>query len=288
MRFHIIGADGYIGTKIRQYLPQEIKPICYDTQEKEEIRPIDLTKAEAFDFSQVRKGDFILFLAAISRPDLCKNQKEMAYRVNVEGTARFLQCFSEIGAHTLFFSSDTVYGETTMQKVNELSPCVPFGPYAEMKHEIEVRFADDLNIKIFRLSYVFSKEDRFTSYLAKCAKENTEAGVFESFYRSVVYINDIFDAVIALSERFDQFSNSIFNLSGPEVLSRKDIAQLYRETINPELQFRAVDPPEDFFDARPPIIATESLYLEKLLNRKATNIREALQQENKNERRTKQ
>ena len=279
--FHIIGANGYIGTRLIQYLPGTIKPCCYDIVQREGILPINLTNPEDFDYQQVREGDFILFLAAISRPDICKNQRDLAYAVNVEGTGAFLKHFSEIGAHVLFFSSDVVYGPTTLEKQNELSACKPFGPYAEMKREIELRFEKDPNIKVFRLSYVFSKEDRYTSYLAECARESRTAEVFASLYRSVIYINDIFDAVIALSERFEEFDNQIFSLSGPDVLSRKDIAQLFQENIQSDLKYKIVDPPEGFFEARPPIIATESLYLEKLLGRKPTTIKDAMIKEYK-------
>ncbi len=281
--FHIIGANGYIGTRFRDYIYKSIDHLCYDTNLQEETLSIDLTQPERFDFSRIRSGDFVLFLAAISRPDICKNQKELAWSINVDGTEKFIRKFSEQGVHVLFFSSDVVYGPTTMKAVNELSPCYPFGPYAEMKREIEKRFADDPNVKVFRLSYVFSKEDRFTSYLAECARDNKTAEVFDSLYRSVVYLNDIFDAVIALSEKFTAFENQIFNLSGSEVLSRKDMAQIYKDNIDSSLDYTTIDPPRGFFEARPPVIATESLYLEALLGRKPTRIREAMIREFLNE-----
>lgn len=276
MNFHIIGACGYIGTKLLNYLPKQDSPICYDMVDGEGILPINLEKPESFDFSKIKAGDFVLFLAAISRPDLCKNQREMAYRINVEGTGRFIQAFVDRGANVLFFSSDVVYGETDFHKVNELSHCNPFGPYAEMKHAIELKFEGNSHVKVFRLSYVFSREDRFTSYLAECAKAHKTAEVFDTLYRSVIYINDIFDAIIALSKNFNGFDNQVFNLSGNEVLSRKDIAELYKRVVDDGLDYCTVEPPEGFFDARPPIIATESLYLEKLLGRKPTMIKEAL------------
>lgn len=273
---HIIGANGFIGTKFRDYIAKSIDHFCYDTNLQERTLPIDLTNPEQFDFSRIKSGDFVLFLAAISRPDICKNQRDFAWSINVDGTEKFIRKFSEQGAHVLFFSSDVVYGPTTTEKVNELSSCAPYGPYAEMKREIEKRFADDLNVKVFRLSYVFSKEDRFTAYLAECARENKTAEVFDSLYRSVVYINDIFDGVIALSDKFTEFDNQIFNLSGPEVLSRKDMTQIFKHSIESDLEYVTVDPPEGFFEARPPVIATESLYLETLLGRKPTSIQEAM------------
>ncbi len=283
MNWHIIGASGYIGTKLRSYLPDDIVPYCYDVQDQKGMRKIDLTKVESFDFSPFKKGDFVVFLSAISLPDVCRDQYDFAYSINVTGTKAFLRNFSEKGVHVLFFSSDVVYGMTSMEKLTEESECHPCGPYAEMKYEIEKAFEDDPNIKMFRLSYVFSNEDKYSRYLTKCVENGETAEVFDSLYRSVIYINDIFDAIIALAQKFESFENKVFNLSGPDLLSRLDMAHLYRQTVNEKLQYVAVEPPEGFFEARPPIIATKSLYLEKLLGRSPIPLTEAYIREYKNE-----
>lgn len=277
--WHIIGADGYIGTKLREYLPSDIAPICYDLKERNGIQPFNLLHPEMFDFSQIHSGDYVVFLAAISSPDICKNQYDYAYSINVTGTRKYLQRFSENGVKVLFFSSDVVYGATDKKPVTEEAICRPCGPYAEMKHEIETLFAGNPFVKVFRLSYVFSREDRFSMYLEKSVQNDCQAEVYDTLYRNVIYIQDIFDAVIALADNFDSFNNQVFNLSGPELLSRRDLAEKFRQNVASNLSYVITDPPVGFFDARPQVIATKSLYLNKLLKRTPTAIENAMKKE---------
>ena len=150
-------------------------------------------------------------------------------------------------------------GGTLPCSVDETYVGTPIGKYGEMKREIEQRFYGNPHFKVFRLSYVYSRQDKFSRYLDDCAGKGVCAEVFDALYRSVIYLEDIFEAIFRLSETFGEWENTIFNLSGPELLSRKDLAVLYVQNVAPSLRFVPIIPPEDFFRARPNIIATKSL-----------------------------
>ena len=277
--WHIIGSHGYIASRLLARQPKEgIRIRCYSRRGNADTLPLDLADLSSESFSAIREGDYVILLAAVSSPDYCRDHYEEAYRINVTGTERFIEECVSRKANVLFFSSDVVIGPTN-EAADESAEANPFGHYGRMKHMIEQAFASETRVKVFRLSYVFSKEDKFMTYLENCAASGKTAEVFSALYRNVIYIEDVIDSIFALEDTFDQWENSVFHICGRELLSRKDMAEIFREKVNPKLQITARIPDESFFMARPNVIQTDSLYLEKLLRRKPMSISEAMQSE---------
>ncbi len=276
--WHVVGSTGFIGRSLIEKLPPEVSYCCYARRPAAGEYQIDLLNLTAECYSEIRAGDYVVLLAAISSPDLCQSQYEMAYATNVTGTKRFIAECLRRDARVLFFSSDVVVGATDHSH-DETMPVAPLGAYGGMKREIELAFADDPRFKVFRLSYVFSREDKFMKYLRKCVDSGEEADVFQALYRNVVYLDDVLEAVIALGKHFDAWHNPIFHLSGPELLCRADMAERFRSTIAPALRYTTRLPEASFFEARPNVIETHSLYLEQLLCRPPATLAEALKLE---------
>jgi dTDP-4-dehydrorhamnose reductase len=223
-------------------------------------------------------GDYIVLLAAISSPDVCEDQYDFAYAVNVTGTSRLIEKALSCNAKILFFSSDTVIGESQVP-ADEHVDANPIGAYAEMKYHIEQKYRNNGDFNVFRLSYVFSKNDKFTSYIEQCSKDNTAAEVFNELYRNVIYIEDVVDAIISLSGMFEKFDNNLFHLVGDELFSRLEMATILKEQVWNSLEISAKEPPAGFFDRRPAIISVKSLYISELLGKRPTSLKDAVKQE---------
>lgn len=285
MQTHIIGSDGYIGGKLLSRRGSGAAAHRYSPVPKAGEQLLELTKPDTLAFPLVQPGDFAVFLAAVSSPDVCEKQYDYAYSINVTGTFAAIQKLLERGANVLFFSSDVVVGPTKAP-ADETAPCRPFGAYARMKREIEEAFIGKAGFKVFRLSYVFSKDDKFSRYLRGCDEAKKPAEVFDALRRSVVYLEDILEAVERLGPRFGAFENPVFHLCGPRLLGRSDMAECYRQAVNPDFAYEIVQPPPGFFDARPNVIELASLYLPALLGRAPCDIRLAFEREYNSERTT--
>lgn len=277
-KIFIIGANGFIGSELAQKLSGEyaIKRVSPDNKDGD-LR-LNLEKSEEFDFSQIGKNDIIIHLAAISSPDICAKEYGHTYKINVTGTSHFIEKCLGRGAKVLFFSSDTVYGASNPKGndcFDESSDCNPLGEYGKMKREIEKKFLEKRGFKVFRLSYVFSKNDKFTLYLKNCCEKGEIADVFHPFFRNAVYLEDIIAAVDKMIDKWDNIKEAIFNLAGPENISRKRMAELYKKEINPNLRIKIIEPEKIFFHNRPKFIRVKSLYAEKLLGRPLTEISQA-------------
>jgi dTDP-4-dehydrorhamnose reductase len=242
---------------------------------------LDLLHPEDFDYSLLDFNTNIIFLAAISSPDECDIDYEKSYMVNVIGTKYFIKKALEKKTKVLFFSSDVIYGNVT-KPVDEHAEVRPFGKYAEMKLSIENEFKYEKKFKIFRLSYVLSKEDKFLKYLKGCVDNNLCAEIFHPFSRKIIYIEDVLDAIENILYKWEDFESQKINICGDESVSRYQIAQLYDKNSKFKLRYSVSDPGKNFWNARPKNINVISRYLHKLLGRqpiKIKNIMKIIMQE---------
>lgn len=276
MKWHIVGSNGYIANRLIKSLPVSTSIVQYSRKANYD-KYLELASRDSAVFSEIAAGDFVVFLAAISSPDICEQKYEMAYSINVTGTSWFIKECIKRNANVLFLSSDVVYGSENCV-FSELSNANPVSKYGFMKYEVERNFSHNPHFKSFRLSYVFSAQDKFMIYIKRCLDGHAAAEVFDALYRNVIYLDDVVSAMIRLGERFTNYSVRIFNLSGPDLLTRKDIAAIYQQ-YNPAFQYTVRVPEAEFFIARPNVIRTRSLYLEDLLGRPAISINKAMHYE---------
>jgi len=272
----IIGATGYIGAALFGCSKQKFITQGTSTRGEGEFIRFSLDSPEDFPFdSVIASGDYVVITAAISAPDICANEHEFAWSVNVKGTASFIKNVINRGARVIFFSSDTVYGEQE-QSFDEGLPLNPAGEYAKMKNEIELLFQESPFFKSIRLSYVFSCQDKFTKYLIGCIERDEEAEIFHPFSRSVIHRSDVIDGVMGLIEKWSEVPQSAINFGGPEVLSRIEFKEIFNKNFMEKLKSRVIEPPSSFFLNRPRIIAMQSPILKSLLGRPSRNLAEAM------------
>lgn len=270
----IVGASGYLGSALFASANKAGSAIGTSPLGGSDLLAFRLDAPAEFDYGQIRPGDVVLLTAAISAPDICAREHDRAWAVNVTGTSRFVQSVIDCGARVVFFSSDTVYGERE-DEFDETATCNPAGEYAEMKREVEQRFAGNASFKAIRLSYVFSREDKFSRYLAGSAARNEEADLFHPFFRAIVHRDDVVEGALELAMRWDEVPEQIINFGGPQVLSRIDFVECLREVHLHDLRFKVTEPGADFFKNRPRVIAMTSPVLNRLLGRPPRSLLEA-------------
>jgi len=274
MNFFIVGAGGYLGRELTRRADPSFKVIGTSSKPGLNFICLDLQSVRDSDFQLVDATSVVFLTAAISAPDVCAREYNRAWVVNVTGTSRFIQGAINRGARVVFFSSDAVYGERE-EEFDEKIACKPAGEYAQMKREVEQRFSGNASFKAIRLSYVFSREDKFTRYLAGCAERNEEAELFHPFFRAIVHRDDVVEGALTLVKRWDEIPEQVINFGGPQVLSRIDFAECLREAHLHDLRFTVTEPSADFFNNRPRVIAMTSPVFAGLLGRSPRTLSEA-------------
>ena len=279
MKVYIVGSQGYIGQA--SAISLKVAGFSVRTVSSNPLigmSCLDLLHPDKFAYDEINVEDIVLVMAAVSSPDICRNQPDFAKAVNVVGTAYFVERCLERGARVLFFSSDTVYGPSDDER-SESAHCYPSGGYAIMKREVEARFETHPAFKILRLSYVFSRVDKFTAYLTTCSRECRLAEIFHPLFRRPVYLGDLLDLLEIICTSWDKMSDRIINVCGPELLSRVDMTNLYREVVSPSLHYKVVNPPPDFFVARPSVINMSDRNFTRVLDHSPRTIRDAFHAE---------
>jgi len=274
MKLLVCGASGYIGKHLAAQGATSMKVLTTSSSGREGTICLDLARAGDFDVGVLDRGDVVALAAAISAPDICANDRQRALAVNVDGTSLLIERALGRGARVAFFSSDTVYGERS-EAFDESAPVHPAGDYAQMKNEVERRYTGEAGFKSLRLSYVFSRQDKFTSFLEACHKKGVTAEIFDPFVRSVVHRQDVVDGVLALARNWELHPQSIFNFGGPQALSRVAYVQALRETLWADLAYTVVTPEDAFFRNRPRNIHMRCDGLALLLGRTPRTLVEA-------------
>lgn len=275
-KYFIIGGHGYVGGALSLAIQDDARRMVTASSVYEGFLRLRLEVPEDYANLPISVGDIVFLTAAISAPDICAREHDRAWTVNVSGTSAFIENVIGRGGRIIFFSSDTVYGERE-DDFNESAACNPAGEYAVMKHEVEQRFAGNSSFKAIRLSYVFSRDDKFTKYLVGSAQRAEEAELFHPFYRAIIHRGDVVDGALALARRWDEFPQQVINFGGPDVVSRIDFAECLKHTALPNLQYRVTEPGDEFFKNRPRVISMSSGILPNLLDRPSRTLSQAAQ-----------
>lgn len=274
----VAGADGYIGQRLQKRLQHKEQMLLLSPLQNDNYIPFDLLQISKFNFNIINRYDTIVLLAGISSPDVCHKKYQYSFNINVVGTIEFISNCLKKGARVLFFSSDTIYGNSLKKNDEDIFPANPIGEYGSMKLLVEKYFSGEPNFKSFRLSYVFSWNDKFMKYLRDCFEQKITAEIYDPLIRKVVYIEDLITCILNIHTGWENFNNQYFNICGPNYLSRVEIANYFIQSIG-HLNLKIIKPDDDFFKARPKKINFNSLYSTSLLGKKFTSISEAIKYE---------
>ena len=76
---------------------------------------------------------------------------------------------------------------------------------------------------------------------------------------AVIHRDDVVQGAIELTQRWDEFPQTVINFGGPEVLARTEFSQTLKEVALPTLRFRVTEPDAEFFKNRPRVFR-KSIY----------------------------
>lgn len=265
MKIAIVGSSGYIAGFLRQHFaedPSVEQILKIDQDESADVR-INLAEPKKFDYSCLDSIDFIVFTAAISGPDMCAQQYDFCWNINVTGTSHFIREAIKRNCKVLFFSSDSVFGDIPGKIYDEESSTEAQTPYGKMKKAVEEQFKKDSHFKAIRLSYVASAKDKFINYCLKCIESGEEADVFHPFYRNVIVVSDVVDVVQWFAKHFDEYKPFVLDVAGKELVSRVRMADELNRYFGGKLKYTISSPGGDFYQNRPKITQMKSLYMQE-------------------------
>ncbi|MBR5706071.1 MAG: NAD-dependent epimerase/dehydratase family protein [Bacteroidaceae bacterium] len=171
MKVTLIGASGFIGTRLMDYLKEDHSLKNIDIQASHFFPELTVT-GDVRDLSSIKNlltgADVVILLAAQHRDDVTPTS--LYYDTNVEGMKNVLKAMDENGIRRLvFFSSVSIYG-LNKDNPNEDTPADPFNHYGKSKWQAEQVLQEwylthkDWNIDIIRPTVIFGERNRGNVY----------------------------------------------------------------------------------------------------------------------------
>ena len=163
---------------------------------------------------------FVIHSGAMSKPDECELNKELAYKVNVEGTKNLLKQSKEYKSFFIYLSTDFIFsGERGMYSEEDIPALVNY--YGETKLKAEELVKEyPLGWTILRTVLVYGNprnaRQNILSGAVNALMEEKELHIFDDQVRTPTYVEDIVNAIYNLIKKR---TTGVFHISGCDVLT---------------------------------------------------------------------
>ena len=238
----ITGVNGLLGQKVlEQALKLKYNVFGIDVHDHAFVKakgfqyqPLDITDRRA-----VRKTvltiypHYIINTAAMTNVDGCEKQKELCWRINVEGVENLIYAARKIGSRIVHLSTDYVF-DGDHGPYSEEDTCAPLGYYGKSKLASEnALLASDLEFAIVRTMVLYgvgiNVRPNFVTWLISALREKKPVTIVTDQLGSPTLADDLAGAILKIIEleKWD-----IFHVAGSEVIDRYNFALKIAEIFN--------------------------------------------------------
>ncbi len=237
----ITGISGFWGSHLYKYFSSERQFNTYGTYNNYPIKEkntykldIGIHKDINLIFNKI-KPDIIIHTAAISKVNICENNKRLAYNINCEAVKVISDWCNKNNCKLIFFSTDMVYNSKDENILfKEEDKLNPTNYYAESKMMAENIIQNNIREYIIlrvALSYGKSNENHkgFTDWLFDNFSQNKRINLFLNQWRTPIYIKDGIKFISKLLEK--NIQEEIINFGGKEKVNRVIFGETFAEIM---------------------------------------------------------
>ena len=269
-RIILCGGSGYIGTKLTEVLLEktdyhlviidrldfkldsDFKSKFYDS-DRVEFHQKDIRDLN-FMNQQIRKGDYVVNLAALVGEPLCKIKPEEAIEVNFEAAKNLADlCKEKNIAKFIQLSTCSNYGQAK-EMVGEDGELFPTSLYAETKVNLEKYLIQNIsNATVLRCATAYGlsvgrmRFDLLVSDFIKEAWLEKQINVFmPEVHRPIVHVSDISDAILLCIEH-EGILSRVYNVgSSIQNYTKRQIAEKVSDRLNVPLNIVEKEDKRDY------------------------------------------
>jgi dTDP-4-dehydrorhamnose reductase len=222
----VIGAGGYLG----RHLLAACRAVYPDAVGADVTGPWERLDLAAPDVRPLRLREsgheYAIIAAAVTGLARCEQNKDFTRARNVTGTLELARQLTEEGVTPIFFSTDNVFDGREGAYPDE-APTNPLNEYGAQKAEVERRLPDVCRGRylILRLGKVFGLARGDRTLLDEMADRLTKGQDVAAASDQVfcqLWVGDLLQAAQGLQAAG---ATGLFNVCGPEVWSRFDLAR---------------------------------------------------------------
>jgi dTDP-4-dehydrorhamnose reductase len=261
----LTGANGFVGQYLLNFLVKEYRVIAtsrgnsrLDIKSDNLIyETLDLTdKLGIDDICSRYQPTIIIHSGAISKPDDCEKDRDLAYKTNVSSTQFLIENALKYQSYFLFVSTDFVF-DGIKGMYNEASTDLkPVNYYGETKLTAEQAVqGSTLDWCIVRTVFVIGKpkagRQNLLTIVANASNEKKVLKIFNDQIRTPTYVEDLAWAIMEITKKK---SKGIYHISGKDRITPYEMAIAVARYLN--LDETLIEPvTEDSFEqpARRPL-----------------------------------
>ena len=236
MKILITGAKGLLGSNLALMYCKEYEIHATDKQkpnfEKCFNYELDITKKEDLKIIEEVKPDLVVHCAALVNLDFCEENKDLAKKINAEGTKNIAEACKKAGSYLIHISTDAVFDG---EKGNYLEEDItnPLSVYAKTKLKAEENIKKvNEKFSILRTNiYGWNSQDKFSlaEWMLDKLEKNEKFPGFEDIYFSPLLVNNLGEVIL---EVYEKGYNGILNVVGSESCSKLDFAKKIARVFN--------------------------------------------------------
>jgi dTDP-4-dehydrorhamnose reductase len=233
LKIALTGADGLVGSRIIELLKNDFQFFPLPQQQ------MDITNRDQVNNTlKDLEFDIFLHLAAYTNVAGAETNKELAYKINRDGTRNVFETVIQKRKKFIYVSTDFVFDGNNPPYFEDSTPN-PNAVYAASKYEGEKivnplrQLANDGQAMIMRISYPYRanfelKKDFFRTFKSYLENKKPLSMITDSLM-TPTFIDDI---AYGLKYLLNNFSPEIYHLVGSNSLSPYDACQLVAEKFN--------------------------------------------------------
>ncbi len=167
--------------------------------------------------------DVIINCAAFTSVDGCESEKELSWKINVNGIENLVKYVKGCSAHVIHISSDYIF-DGTEGPYSESALPNPISYYGKTKLAGEnALVSSNINYTILRTNVLYGPTEfgrpDFVKWVVTCLRKGENIRIVNDQINNPTYIEDLVNAIINIAE---MQKVGIYNIGGSEWLSRLD------------------------------------------------------------------
>jgi dTDP-4-dehydrorhamnose reductase len=236
-KIFITGGTGLVGRDVSAFLSDKYEVYAGTIEDEEKIKNCkiihqDITKRD--DLIRVIteiNPDYIIHLAALTDVNLCEEKRELARKINIEGTKNVVIAAEKVKARLIYASTNYVFdGKKGRYKEEDAPNPVNFYAFTKLEGEKEVlKYSNSVITRICPFGLGTDKKPSFTAKMIKSLLEQKRMDVFSDQFFSPI---STYGYARVLMKILESDFTGIINIAGLERLSRYEFAKRVSEVFN--------------------------------------------------------
>ncbi len=230
MKILVTGANGQLGTEMRNVLEKECPGITMYT----DIQELDLTDGKAVAlYVEKNEVTHIVNCAAYTAVDKAEEDKALCAAINIDAVKNLANAADAVGAKIIHISTDYVFDGTAHRPYRESDKVNPISQYGTTKRLGETALlALSPESIIIRTSWLYSPYgNNFVKTMLRLGKERLTLKVVYDQIGTPTYARDLAHAICVILNS-QQWVAGIYNFSNEGVCSWYDFTKAIHRIAN--------------------------------------------------------